>query len=133
VKTHEQIEQAFIQAVGKPKTATQATVDKACQTVLQKATDEFGPGIYVKGLLNVDMQGINFTYKRPAIRERRQFFVPCHVEVAIETQDDTGDTLLNATTQESDDDKTGSTEDAPAVTEEPAKPAAKSSRKTKKK
>lgn len=80
MKTNDQIQQAFIEAVGQPEKATEETVTQACETVLAKATNKFGPGVYVSGKLNADMQGISFRYKRPAIRQRLEFFVPCPVD-----------------------------------------------------
>ena len=80
MKTNEKIEQAFIEAVGTPKKATQETVASACEAVLEKATEQFGAGVYVSGKLNADMQGISFRYKRPSIGQRLQFFVPCPVD-----------------------------------------------------
>ncbi len=80
MKTNDQIEQAFIEAVGETKKATQETVDQACEAVLEKATAILGPGVYVSGKLNADMQGISFRYKRPAIRQRLEFFVPVAVD-----------------------------------------------------
>lgn len=80
MKTNDQIEQAFIEAVGTPQKATQETVAQACEAVLAKATAVFGPGVYVNGKLNADMQGISFRYKRPAIRQRLEFFVPVAVD-----------------------------------------------------
>lgn len=80
MKTNDQIEQAFIEAVGTPEKATEETVAQACEAVLAKATEQFGPGVYVSGKLNADMQGISFRYKRPAIRQRLEFFVPVAVD-----------------------------------------------------
>lgn len=80
MKANDQIEQAFIEAVGTPKKATAETVAEACQAVLKKATEQFGPGVYVSGKLNADMQGISFRYKRPAIHQRLEFFVPVAVD-----------------------------------------------------
>lgn len=80
MKTNDQIEQAFIEAIGETEKATEETVSQACEAVLAKATDKFGPGVYVTGKLNPDMQGISFRYKRPAIRQRLEFFVPVAVD-----------------------------------------------------
>lgn len=80
MKTDEQIRQAFVEAVGQPGNATDKTVDQACGIVLERATAQFGQGIYVSGKLNPDMQGISFRYKRPAIRQRLEFFVPVAVD-----------------------------------------------------
>lgn len=80
MKTDDQIEQAFIEALGKPEKATAETVYQACEAVLAKATTIFGPGVYVNGKLNYDMQGVSFSYKRPALRQRLEFFVPVSVD-----------------------------------------------------
>lgn len=87
MKTNDQIEQAFIEAVGTPQKATEKTVAEACEAVLAKATDKFGAGVYVSGKLNADMQGISFRYKRPSIRQRLEFFVPCPVDKPARKKD----------------------------------------------
>lgn len=87
MKTPDQIKQAFIEAVGKPEKATAETASQACEAVLSKATDQFGQGVYVSGKLNPDMQGISFRYKRPAIRQRLEFFVPCPVDKPARKED----------------------------------------------
>lgn len=91
MKTHDQIEQAFIEAVGETEKATVEAVTQACEAVLAKATDQFGPGVYVTGKLNADMQGISFRYKRPAIRQHLEFFVPVAVDKPAR-KTDVGDT-----------------------------------------
>ena len=109
MKTHDQIEQAFIEAVGQPEKATAETVTQACEAVLSKATDQFGSGVYVSGKLNADMQGISFRYKRPAIRQRLEFFVPCPVDKPArkEDVDDTKKTSQKASKKSKREDNAG--------------------------
>lgn len=80
MKTNDQVRQAFIEAVGETEKATSETVTQACEAVLAKATEQFGPGVYVSGKLNADMQGISFRYKRPSVRQRLEVFVPVAVD-----------------------------------------------------
>lgn len=60
--------------------ATQEVVDKATQKVFEKAAKQFGEeGLYVFGILNPDMGGVSFRFKRPGIRQRIEHFMGCNV------------------------------------------------------
>lgn len=62
------------------KEVDQETVDKACKTVFEKAAEEHGSeGLYVSGIMNSDMGGVSFRFKRPAIGFRVEHFIECNV------------------------------------------------------
>ena len=80
MKHDNQITEAFEEAFDATETATQAKVDQACAAVLEKAAEQFGPeGIYVKGTLDADNQGVLFRFKRPGIGQRITHFIECKV------------------------------------------------------
>lgn len=80
MKTNDQIKKAIEDAFDAETKATPETVAEACAAVQEKATAIFGAGVYVKGRMDADMQGVTFTYKRPSIRQRLSFFIPCEVD-----------------------------------------------------
>ena len=82
MKTDDQIKKAFFEAVSEAQEATEKTVAQACEAVFSKATKQFGPGVYVTGKLNHDAGGISFRFKRPAVRQRVEVFVPFEVTSA---------------------------------------------------
>lgn len=111
MKTNEKIQAAFFEAVGKPEKATEETVAQACAAVQKKATDFFGPGIYVTGRLNFDMQGISFRYKRPALRQRLEVFVPVPVDNPEEAQKSSGHATRSSDTSKTEPVLPGATQD----------------------
>lgn len=68
---------------------TQETVDAACEAVLAKASSVFGAstGIFVTGILNPDMGGVSFRYKRPGLKQRLEHFIECNVPKPERPQD----------------------------------------------
>lgn len=48
----------------------------------------FGPGIYIKALIDRDNGGVLATFKRPTLGERYQVFVSCDVTKDKETDED---------------------------------------------
>jgi hypothetical protein len=79
VKTHEEVQAMFEEVVDLENAADQKAVDALAQSVQEAAVEEYGAGIYVRGLLNVDMGGINFKWRRPSCRQRWDYFIPCPV------------------------------------------------------
>lgn len=80
MKTHDEIKKAIENAFDAETKATTETVAEACEAVREAATSLFGTGVYVSGRMDADMQGVVFTYKRPAIMQRLSFFIPCQVD-----------------------------------------------------
>lgn len=75
-----QIIEAFHRVFQPTGVVTQAAVDKACKKVLGEATDQFGPsGIYIHGVINLDMGGVSFRYKRPGVSQYLELFIECQV------------------------------------------------------
>lgn len=90
MKHDREIRAAFEEAF-KPGEAEvdQEAVDEACKAVLEKATEQFGQeGIYVTGILNPDMGGVSFRYKRLGIRQRVEHFMECNVPKPVRPQDE---------------------------------------------
>ena len=79
MNTYEEAEAMFKEVVDTKNKATQESVDALAKTLQEAATEEYGAGIHIRGLLNVDMGGINFKYRRPSTRQRFDIFVPCPV------------------------------------------------------
>lgn len=78
MKTREEIIKAFEEAVAATEggEATKEVVASAVKAVSAKATDLFGgKGVFVSGRVNVDMQGISFRFKRPAVRVWEEVFI----------------------------------------------------------
>lgn len=80
MKTYEEVQAMFAEVVDLEDKADQEAVDALAQSVQEAATEEYGAGITVRGILNTDMEGINFKWRRPSCRQRWDFFVPCPVE-----------------------------------------------------
>lgn len=81
MKHDEEIKAAIEEAFRPGKeTVNQEAVDKACKAVLEKAADQLGgEGVFLKGILNPDMGGVSFRFKRPGIRQRVEHFMECKV------------------------------------------------------
>lgn len=71
----EEIKEAFEAVASELKAASQEEVNKACEKLCEEATSLLGAGVYVKGLLNKDMGGISFRFRRPSLRIRLEHFV----------------------------------------------------------
>jgi hypothetical protein len=80
MKTYEQVQEAFVKALEGEKLATTELVDRICNEIKARATEQFGEGVYVKGRLNYDMQGVSFRFKRPSIAQRFEVFVSIPVD-----------------------------------------------------
>ncbi len=80
MKTYEETEAMFTEVVDLENKADQKAVDALAKSIQEAAVEEYGPGIYVRGILNVDMGGINFKWRRPSCRQRWDIFVPCPVK-----------------------------------------------------
>lgn len=75
-----QIRQAFDEAFSPKGKATAKAVNEACKVVFEKAAKEFGEeGIYVDGMINHDMGGVSFRFKRPSVGLRVYHFIECDV------------------------------------------------------
>jgi hypothetical protein len=107
VKTYDQIKQAFVEAIGQSQGTATEKVSQACEAVLAKATEQFGPGVYVSGWLSEDDRGVLFSYKRPAIRQRLGVFVP----VSDTSQEASEEAKQGDTAQPVDSDSPGSSQD----------------------
>lgn len=79
MKTDAEFIEAVEKAFGSPKKTDREAVDKVVADLQKKATEDLGNGAYVKGLLNVDSQGVTFTLKQPALRRRVSHFIEAEV------------------------------------------------------
>lgn len=111
MKNEEMIKEAFLSRVNPEEVADQEIVDQVCAEVREQATEYFGPGVYVKGRLNADMQGISFTFKRPSIAYRLEVFTPAKVDRPQESQEETPNSDDDDDTSNDDDDDSGFAED----------------------
>lgn len=99
----------------------QEVVDAACEAVFAKAAEQFGSeGLYVFGILNPDMGGVSFRFKRPGIRQRVEHFIKCNVprpprkkgaEVVDVYQSNENNPDMRVTEQDNEGDAPGSPED----------------------
>jgi len=96
--------------------ATKEAVDAACKAVFEEAALQFGPqGIYVRGVLNADMQGVSFYYKRPTIGHRVGHFIPCQVHVPEDNAEASLESNDENTTSNDEDVPPGSSQDRGAL------------------
>ena len=79
MKNEEAIKQEANEALQQLSTIDQEGIDQVCQALVEEATELFGPGVYIKGVINRDMGGVNFKFKRPSIAQRFSFFVACDI------------------------------------------------------
>lgn len=122
MKHDRQVVAAFEEAFNpSEEEVVQEVVDAACEAVFAKAAEQFGPeGLYVFGILNPDMGGVSFRFKRPGIRQRVEHFIECNVpkpprkeeaEVVDVTQEDEDDPDAQVTEQDDEGNDSGSPED----------------------
>lgn len=79
MKTYEEVQAMFEEVVDLENAADQKAVDALAKSVQEAAVEEYGAGIHIRGLLNVDMGGINLKWRRPSCRQRWDYFIPCPV------------------------------------------------------
>ena len=105
-------EEAFTPKEGEE--VVQEVVDEACEAVFAKAAEQFGPeGLYVHGILNPDMGGVSFRFKRPGIRQRVEHFIECNVPKPPrkeEAQDDEDSDDAQDNASNDDDNNPGSSD-----------------------
>lgn len=110
-----QIKELFDELFDASEVATQDAVDEVCRQVLDEAVDQFGTeGVYVSGILNADMQGVSFRFKRPGIGQRIEHFIACEVPKPQHDEDSQNDeppVVEEDDDKDNDDDDSGSPQD----------------------
>lgn len=75
----EEFQQAMEELLRSDSPIDQEFLDEQIEKLKSGADKQFGPGVYIKALLDRDNGGVLVTFKRPTLGERHQAFVQCDI------------------------------------------------------